>query len=325
MIVGGEDKSIKYDDTKNVTFRSSGQPIQYAIMRIGNKYFNLASVEAFEYHMERLGQVENADATKSHQNRILIGDANIYNNLDQKIKGVWKRKDSAIMRDGILTTSPDFMKNLSEKDLERWLNLNVEWLQKTFKSNCLYAVAHFDETTIHIHYCVSLDYINDKGKSVMSNKHFFGSKEQLSNLQSSYAEFMQDTFKILRRGLKGSKASHISIKKYYNLCAEKLDEKDLESVMAKAKNNELTEIKLNHTNKTLNYYKDQKDDKEKENEVLQQQNIQLWQNLKGMKKDNELYREGIITLSKYYGIPAEKLIDIINYSNKKEKEIEHEL
>ena len=325
MIIGADNKVNTYGDAKDATFKSSNKPIMYCIMRVGKKFYSLESIEAFEYHMERHGEVENADSTKLYENKILIGDANVYENLKQHIEGIWKRKDSSIAREFLLTASPDFFKGIMKNDFEKWLNINIEWIKNVYGDNCIYACLHLDETTPHIHGLLSLDYVNGNGKRVMSNKYFFGSKEQLSNLQSSYAEFMQDTFKSLRRGLKGSKASHISIKKYYNLCAEKLDEKDLESVMAKAKNNELTEIKLNHTNKTLNYYKDQKDDKEKENEVLQQQNIQLWQNLKDMKKDNELYREGIKTLSKYYGIPEEKLIDVINYSNKKEKEVEHEL
>ncbi|MFA6867582.1 MAG: MobV family relaxase, partial [Clostridia bacterium] len=254
MFVGVDNKNY-IKDAKNVTFRSSGQPIQYAIMRVDRKFYNLESIEGFEYHMERKGQVENADAKKSHENRILIGDANVYNNLDQHIKGVWMRKDSCIARDMILSASPSFFKGLSKPDFERWLTLNVEWLQNTYGPNVIYCVLHNDETTSHLHVLLSVDYVNDKGKRVMSNKHFFDGKKMLSELQTNYATYMQSTFKTLSRGLKGSKDTHISIKQYYNLCAKKLDEKDLESVMAKAKNNELTEIKLNNTKKTLNAYK----------------------------------------------------------------------
>jgi len=158
----------------------------------------------------------------------------------------------------------------------------------------------------------------------MSNKHYFGSREQLSELQTNYANEMQSVFKSLSRGLIGSKTKNISIKKYYQLCAAKLNEKDMESVMAKAKNNELTEIKLNYTKKTLNHYKDRQDKTEKEMISLQEQNIQLYQNLKEMKQENALYKEGVKSLAKYYEVSEDRIIDIINYSHKNNKELENE-
>ena len=325
MIVGADNKARSYGDAKDVTFRSSGNPKQYCILRVDRKFYNLESVEGFEYHMERKGQVENADRTKSYENRILIGDANVYENLNQHIKNCWIRKGSCIARDMVLTASNSFFQGLSKDDFEKWLSLNVEWLEKTYSKNVIYCVLHMDETTPHLHILVSPIYTNEKGNRVMSNKHYFDGKDILSEIQSNYALHIQNSFKSLSRGLKGSKASHVSIKQYYELCSKKLDEKDMESIMAKAKNNELVEIKLDQTKKTLNYYQGMKVKDEKENEVTQKQNILLWQNLKEMKKENELYKEGIKILSKFYEMPEQKLIDIINYSNKKEKEIEHEL
>jgi len=322
MFVGVDNKNY-VKDAKNVTFRSSNKPIQYAIMRVDRKFYNLESIEGFEYHMERKGQVENADAKKSHENRILIGDANIYNNLEQHIKGVWMRKDSCIARDMILTASPSFFNGLSKVDFERWLTLNVEWLQKTYGTNAIYCVLHNDETTSHLHVLLSVDYVNDKGKRVMSNKHYFDGKTMLSTLQSNYADHMQSVFKSLSRGLKGSKDTHVSIKQYYGLSNEKLDEKNIESIMAKAKNNELMEIKLNNTKKTLNAYKNYQVARDAEKENLQQQNIKLYQNLKSMQNENEMYLKGIETLAEYYKIPAKNIEKVLEYC--KEKSIEKEL
>ena len=96
MVIGGEKKNIYVKDAKNVTYKSTNNNIQYCIMRVGQKYYNLEAVEGFEYHMERQGQVLNADATKIKENRILIGDENIYENVNQFIKGVKIRKDSCI-------------------------------------------------------------------------------------------------------------------------------------------------------------------------------------------------------------------------------------
>jgi len=170
---------------------------------------------------------------------------------------------------------------------------------------------------------ISPIYINDKGKRVMSNKKFFDGKAMLSQLQTDYSQHVQNIFKTLSRGLKGSKATHIDIKQYYGLCAEKLDEKNIESIMAKAKNNELTEIKLKETKRTLAAYKNYQVSRDAEKENLQQQNIKLYQNLKSMQKENEVYIEGIKTLAEYYKIPVKNIEKVLEYC--KDKSIEKEL
>ena len=322
----GVDNNIFVADAKDVIFRSSGnnnKAPMFCVMRIGRKYFTLESVEALEYHMERKGAIENVDSTKSYENRILIGDSNIYNNLDLFIKDCNIRKDSSICRDGILTCSPEFFKGLGKADFEKWLVLNVEWLEKTFGDNCIYAVLHMDESTPHLHFVTSMTYTNEKGTRLMSDRHYFGSKHQMSELQSNYALHMQSTFKGLSRGLKGSTANHVSIKQYYKLCAEKLDEKNIESIMAKAKNNELTEIKLKETKRTLTAYKNYQVTTDAEKENYKQQNIKLYQNLKSMQKENEMYLKGIETLAEYYKIPVKNIEKVLEYC--KEKSINKEL
>lgn len=144
MIISADNKEYNYTDVKDATFRSSGNPKQYVILRIGRKMYTLTTVEAFEFHMERKSQVENADRTKSYENRIIIGDANIYENMNQHIRDCWIRKDSLICRDVVLTASPSFFHGLSKKDFEKWIDLNRGWLIKTYESNCIYAVLHMD-------------------------------------------------------------------------------------------------------------------------------------------------------------------------------------
>lgn len=294
--------------------------MNYCVLRVGTKYYNLETIEAFEYHMERLGQVDNADRTKSHENRILIGDANIYQNLKDHIKEVWMRSDSVIARDMILTASQDFMRGLSKPALERWLNLNVEWLKETYGKNILYCVAHFDETTPHLHCLISPVYISAKGIRTMSNKHYFDGRTMLSALQTNYSEKMQTVFKSLNRGLKGSKSRHVSIRQYYNMVNKKLDEKDIESVMAKARNNELLEITLNDKNKTLNAYKNYQSARDQDKNKLQQQNTQLYNNLKQAKKDNSLYINSMKTIAQFYKIPEQDLVKILKHCKNISKE-----
>jgi len=319
-VIGVDNHIYVNDKVQELTYRSTNKSIQYAIIRIDKKFYTLEAIEGWEYHMEREGQIENVDSSKTYENRVLIGDSNVYANLEKHIKGVWCRKDSCIARDMILTASPDFFRGLMKSDFEKWLTLNVEFLKKSYGDNVIYCVLHNDETTSHLHVLLAVDYINDKGKRVMSNKHFFDGKAMLSQLQSNYAAHMQSYFKSLKRGLKGSKDNHVSIKQYYNLCAKKLDERDMDSVMAKAKNNELMEIKYNNTKKTLNAYKNYQVARDAEKENLQQQNIKLYQELKTMQIENKAYFEGIKKLAEYYKIPAKNITKVLQYC--KEKVIE---
>jgi len=324
MIIGADNKAIDYTEAKNVTFRSSSQPIQYTIIRVDKKFYSLEAVEGWEYHMEREGQVENADSTKTYENRILIGDANIYNNLDQRIKGVKTRKDSCIARDIIITASPSFFQNLSKPDFEKWLQLNVEWLKKTYSDNVIYCVLHLDESNPHLHILVSVDYENAKGKRVMSNNHFFGGRLALSELQTNYSQHIQSTFKTLSRGLKGSKASHISIKQYYNFITKSLNEKDKGQVLAKAKNEELVKIQLRETKNTLTAYKNYQYVEGQEKEKLKLQNVKLLQVLSKAKEHDLLFKESIKVISKLYKIPEKDLIKIVGRCQEKAKDRERE-
>jgi len=324
VIVGADNKAITKDDARNPIYKSSNKSIMYCIFRVDRKFYNLESVEGFEYHMERKGQVLNADATRRSENRILIGDANVYENLKQHIEGVWKRSDSCIARDLVLTTSHDFMEGIMKEDFERWINLNIEWLKKTYGDNCVYAVLHMDETTPHIHAMISPVYVNAKNKRVMSNKHFFDGKTMLSELQTNYANYIQGVFKSLRRGLKGSKQSHIDIKKFYGIVNKPLNEKDINSIIAKARNNELMEVKLNHIKKTLEAYKNHQAKEDKEKEELKQQNMQLFQALKEVKKEDAINKEAINLVAEFYKIPNNDIDKIISYCQKKIKEKERE-
>ena len=324
MIIGADNKATTYDDAKNVTYKGSYQPVQYSILRVEKKFYSLEAIEGWEMHVQRETEVENADSTKTYENKILIGDANIYENLKQRIKSVKTRKDSCIARDLVLTCSPSFFKNLSKGDFETWQRINVEWLKKTYGDNCIYAVLHLDETTAHLHVLVSVDYVNKKGIRVMSNNNYFGGKVKLSDLQTNYSDHMRNTFKVLSRGLKGSKAHHTTIKQWYALVTKPLNEKDMESVKAYARKNELTEIKLKKTQKTLNAYVNYQDARDKEKVKMEQQNTQMFDNLVQKKKNDELFKDSMKAISKLYKIPQSELLKIVGACKDKVKEQDRE-
>lgn len=74
---------------------------------------------------------------------------------------------------------------------------------------------HLDEKTAHIEaYAVPID---PKGK--LNCRHFLGARNALSILQTRYALHNKDFG--LERGLKGSKATHQQVQKFYELIKTK--------------------------------------------------------------------------------------------------------
>lgn len=110
-----------------------------------------------------------------------------------------------------------FSKEDAEKvDTEKWKKDNVEWLKETFDknadkygSNILSVMCHEDEGNIHIHAIVTP--IDERGR--LNAFSYTGSIPKLRALQDSYAAKMEQHG--LKRGIKGSKATHQDIKRFY--------------------------------------------------------------------------------------------------------------
>lgn len=76
---------------------------------------------------------------------------------------------------------------------------------------------HMDERTPHIH-CVVVPLTVD-GR--LSAKEVMGDRRKLSELQDCYGKVMQNKFG-LQRGIKGSTATHDSVREYYGRIEERL-------------------------------------------------------------------------------------------------------
>ena len=105
--------------------------------------------------------------------------------------------------------------------MEQWKEANVRWIQESFNAdmekygdNVLSIMCHDDETgNTHCH--AFIQPIDQKGHL---NASFFtdgkeNGRSRYSRLQDSYAEVMCSLG--LQRGMKGSKARHKDIKKFY--------------------------------------------------------------------------------------------------------------
>jgi len=286
----------------------------YAIFRIGNKLKvvdgsmknTLNTIKQFQKHMERQQETLNADKTK--QNEIIIGNKNIYGNVKEYVKDVKIHKNNVLARELLMTASPDFFKGMMEGELERWKNDNLKFLDKTFGDTCRYACLHLDESTPHIHALIVPRIKNKKGEYILSNKHYFNGIEAYREYQDNYSKSMQEHFKCLNRGIKYSKAKHLTIRQYYTLVNKELDFKNLKQLEAKAKDHELQEIKIKAIEKTLQVYKNYNSKNSLEKDNLAIESKELIKEIEKLKNEKENY---ISYISQTYKIPQYLVNDVV--------------
>ncbi|WP_228956673.1 MobV family relaxase, partial [Liquorilactobacillus nagelii] len=102
--------------------------------------------------------------------------------------------------------------------LIQWMNENYRFVSERFGGrNVVDFTLHMDERTPHIH-CVVVPLTVD-GR--LSAKEVMGDRRKLSELQDCYGKVMQNKFG-LQRGIKGSTATHDSVREYYGRIEERL-------------------------------------------------------------------------------------------------------
>jgi hypothetical protein len=191
----------------------------YAIARIAK--LKGAGVGAADRHVERLRKTPNADRTRLGENAHLIGDGTPLRELvDRMIEGHGgrPRRDSVECVEVLLEASPEyFTEGRDEVNPERvppFAEKAVAFLRERYGENCVKAVLHMDETTPHVQaFVVPID---ERGK--LNCKRFFGTRERLREFQDAYARKMEPLG--LRRGVRGSRASHTEIQKFYGAIKE---------------------------------------------------------------------------------------------------------
>lgn len=182
-------------------------------------------------HIDRKVNVPNADKTKEHLNFYLRLDENkemlkfvktpskedlnarINARIKQGYRGKNKiRKDAVTHLKLALTGSHKDMKDIEQKGkIKDWAIDNFIFLSHKYgEDNIVEFSVHRDERTPHIH-AVIVPLTKD-GR--LSAKEIMGDSRQLSKLQGQYGAYMNEKYN-LKRGVKGSKATHDSIKEYY--------------------------------------------------------------------------------------------------------------
>ena len=294
----------------------------FTVFRVGDKFKNdptadvltIEGLKKFDIHSNRKKEVQNADPKKKHLNRILIGSKNVEEDVKMYLEGVKiPRKDSVVAREIILSAGNGFTDNMLPQDIERWLDANVKFIKDNFGDNCVYAVAHFDEQTLHVHLLLVPVIENKKGIPALNNSYYFGTKEKMSEWQDKYTEAMQQEFKgLFKRGIRGSKATHVDLKTYYALIKENLNKMEADVILANAKENFINKKRIEELEDTI-------EDKELQLKLTKE----IMKNNKELKEESKLYKSIIKELSIKYSIPEIEVYKIIK-NKEKNKGLERE-
>lgn len=176
-------------------------------------------------HTYRTRPTPNADPNRLNKNKLLAGSEDYATALENKLKeyeasGNHIRSDAVMAIEYLLTASPDFFEAGSklerDKRLKEWCDKQVEFMkEKHGAENILNMYLHLDEKTPHIE-CFIVP-IDTKGK--LNCKYYLGGAKKLATLQTEYAAYNKEFG--LDRGVKGSIATHTTIKQFYELINDK--------------------------------------------------------------------------------------------------------
>ena len=131
------------------------------------------------------------------------------------------RKNAVRAVEFMMTVSPEVMQSKGF-NATKYLNACNHWACEKFgKENVFFMAYHKDETTPHI--SMLLTPIDENGK--LNARKFFGGRDKMRALQDDFYDKVGKEFG-LERGLRGSKAKHQSIQKYYQKLNERNEEID---------------------------------------------------------------------------------------------------
>jgi len=188
----------------------------YGIIRM--QKFNISDVQGIQKHNQRQGKNssnKDIDETKSHLNFDFLNEQNIkYEQvIKDKINERVERKpraNSVVLSEFLITTSPDYMKILSEKEQKKYFSCSLEFVREKYGAkNLVYASVHFDEETPHMH--VGITPITEDNR--LSAKEIFNGKLAMIKLQDDFHSHMTERGFDLKRGesQEETKRKHVNV------------------------------------------------------------------------------------------------------------------
>lgn len=245
--------------------------MSFAVLRI-SKIKSAGGAGGLSAHIERTMDVPNANKELESWNFRAAGTGNLWKDIQDKLeenKIEEVRKNGVYALEILMTASPEFFEDLrivkeSEIDYRKgnvqgtdkvmnFMWRSKTWLENQFGENNLVAMKlHMDEKTPHIHAIVTPIVEGKNGRKKLSAKSFIDGREKLRALQDSFADAHKESG--LKRGLRGSKATHTTVKDFYASIKENptLERETLSLVNQRSKKNEtLAEKRLEVLESTL--------------------------------------------------------------------------
>lgn len=184
----------------------------YAIMR-GEKR-KTGDVRGITAHIARTQKTPNADPNQRHRNYAVVGPAwNDQQGINDAIEARTPkkfRKDAVRALEYIVSASPEWFEQNSERQAALYFESAVDWFQDEYGAdNVVSAVVHNDESSPHMHILVvPLD--AETGR--LNGKWFFGNKGVLQERQSRFADHMAPFG--VERGKANPQRSHTKVSEW---------------------------------------------------------------------------------------------------------------
>lgn len=209
----------------------------FAILRYA-KLKTTGAIRGSGSHMMRTIPTPNADAARTNGNVILVGSNKPAEDVLALVPEMGKRKDedgpllrrknSVIAVEVLMTTSPEWWRDASQEDRDRWTRQSAAWLAEEWgPENVAHLQLHTDETTGHL---TGMIVPIDPESGGLNARRWIGGRaskmepgqSRISGHQTRYAQAVEDLG--LRRGRIGSTAKHETIASYYRRAGAMLDE-----------------------------------------------------------------------------------------------------
>lgn len=200
--------------------------MSYAICRIIKlKRSNLAGSDT---HVSRTRPTQNVNPSVTPQNKSLISTDDRSPLQDLVAAKIALTHQGAVRSNAVhavellLSASPGYFRPNKPTEygaydpvhVGAWAQHNIEWLKQEYGDRIVRAILHLDEATPHIHaYLVPID-----AKGQLNCRGIFGERKNMFALQDSYAAAMEPLG--IERGIRGSKARHTDVNKYYTVVNE---------------------------------------------------------------------------------------------------------
>ena len=166
---------------------------QYGIMRTEKR--KQQSVKGIQGENNRTeadrGKFPNSDIdyNRTHENKWLVKSDDWLQTINKELHkhGIDKhRKDAVVMLDTFYTASPEFFKDKTKEEIEKYFNDCLEFHKKEYGDHVINAVIHYDETTPHMH-VTSVPLVElEKDKYKLSAKEIMGGRGKYVQRQDRF-------------------------------------------------------------------------------------------------------------------------------------------